>query len=193
MIVPLTAGLRKAIEEKCLSPENKFGMLDDAYALCEAGEVSIMPLLSLMDLKLGLEAVSGESHLPTMVREEVFMALVNLDHKETHEELKKRFQTCLSIEEVRKIIMDKTKPVTMDSLMVIDEAVENFLSEVAPAEDGAAAMESTGDDVQEEMQAMLSSQHAGESGGESEMQHEIRLEQPNTPLQTPTTVEKQQK
>ncbi|GKA12003.1 hypothetical protein Tco_0691549, partial [Tanacetum coccineum] len=72
--------------------------------------------------------------------------------------------------------MDKTKPVTMDSLMVIDEAVENFLSEIAPAEDGAAAMESTGDDVQEEMQAML-----------WKMQHEIRLEQPNTPLQTPTT------
>ncbi|GJV92947.1 aminopeptidase M1-like protein isoform X1 [Tanacetum coccineum] len=124
--------LRKAIEEKCLSPENKFGMLDDAYALCEAGEVSIMPLLSLMDLyreevsmvdnmKLGLEAVSGESHLPTMVREEVFMALVNLDHKETHEELKKRFQTCfLSIEEV-----------------------------LAPAEDGAAATVSTGDAVKD--------------------------------------------
>nr|GEX30390.1 G-type lectin S-receptor-like serine/threonine-protein kinase [Tanacetum cinerariifolium] len=58
------SGLRKAIEDKCLSP-----------------------------WKLGLEAVSRESHLTTMVREEVFMALVNFDHKETHEELKNRFQT----------------------------------------------------------------------------------------------------
>nr|GEV94555.1 hypothetical protein [Tanacetum cinerariifolium] len=43
--------------------------------------------------KLGLEAVSRESHLTTMVREEVFMALVDFDHKEAHEELKNRFQT----------------------------------------------------------------------------------------------------
>ncbi|GJU97974.1 alpha-1,6-mannosyl-glycoprotein 2-beta-N-acetylglucosaminyltransferase [Tanacetum coccineum] len=54
-----------------------------------------------------------------------------------------------NIGEVHKIIMDKTKPVTMDSLMVIDDAVEKILSEVAPAEDGAAAMESTGDAVQD--------------------------------------------
>ncbi|GKF66404.1 zinc finger MYM-type protein 1-like protein, partial [Tanacetum coccineum] len=33
-----------------------------------------------------------------------------------------------NIGEVHKIIMDKTKPVTMDSLMVIDDAVENLLS-----------------------------------------------------------------
>ncbi|GJV05289.1 aminopeptidase M1-like protein isoform X1, partial [Tanacetum coccineum] len=137
----LTARLRKAIEEKCLSPEDKFGILDDAYALCEAGEESITSLLSLMGLyredldylvlsrlitacyntakilkdaiydpwnhlnqffidlilssaeKLGLEPVSGESHLNTMLREQVFMALANFDHKETHDELKKRFQT----------------------------------------------------------------------------------------------------
>ena len=31
-----------------------------------------------------------------MLREEVFMALANFDHKETHEELKKRFQTYLN-------------------------------------------------------------------------------------------------
>ncbi|GJU40929.1 aminopeptidase M1-like protein isoform X1 [Tanacetum coccineum] len=39
--------------------------------------------------KLGLEPVSGESHLNTMLREEDFMALANFEHKETHEELKK--------------------------------------------------------------------------------------------------------
>lgn len=136
----LTARLREAIEEKCLSPEDKFGILDDTYALCEAGEESISSLLSLMDLfredldylvlsrlisachntakilkdaiydpwnhlnqffidviissaeKLGLEPVSGESHLNTMLREEVFVALATFGHKETHEELKKRFQ-----------------------------------------------------------------------------------------------------
>lgn len=117
----LTAQLRKAIQEKYLSPEDKFGILDDSYALCEAGEESILSLVSLMDLyrddvdylvlsrlinvcynvakilkdaiydpwnhlnqffidliissaeKLGLEPVIGESHLNTMLREEVFI------------------------------------------------------------------------------------------------------------------------
>ncbi|KAI7735793.1 hypothetical protein M8C21_000555, partial [Ambrosia artemisiifolia] len=136
----LTARLMKAIKDKCLSPEDKFGILDDTYALCEAGEESILSLLSLMDLyreeldysvlsrlinacyniakilkdaiydpwnhlnqffvdliissaeKLGLEPVPGESHLHTLLREEVFMALATFGHKETHEELKNRFQ-----------------------------------------------------------------------------------------------------
>lgn len=140
----LTAQLRKAIQEKYLSPEDKFGILDDSYALCEAGEESILSLVSLMDLyrddvdylvlsrlinvcykvakilkdaiydpwnhlnqffidliissaeKLGLEPVIGESHLNTMLREEVFMALATFGHKETHEELKKRFQTYIN-------------------------------------------------------------------------------------------------
>nr|KAJ0208994.1 hypothetical protein LSAT_V11C400194410 [Lactuca sativa] len=142
--ITLTARLRKAIQDKCLSPEDKFGILDDTYALCEAGEESILSLLSLMDLyrddldylvlsrlisvcynvakilkdaiydpwnhlnqffidliissaeKLGVEPVSGESHLNTMLREEVFMALATFGHKETHEELKKRFQTYMN-------------------------------------------------------------------------------------------------
>ncbi|KAD4889372.1 hypothetical protein E3N88_21445 [Mikania micrantha] len=46
----LTARLLKAIEDKCFSPEDKFGILDDTYALCEAGEESILSLLSLMNL-----------------------------------------------------------------------------------------------------------------------------------------------
>nr|XP_043614799.1 aminopeptidase M1-like isoform X2 [Erigeron canadensis] len=135
----LTSRLRKAIEDKCLSPEDRFGILDDTYALCEAGEESILSLISLIDLyredldylvlsrlisacyntskilkdaiydpwnhmnqffidlilspaeKLGLEPVLGESHLNTMLREEVYMALATFGHKETHEELKKRF------------------------------------------------------------------------------------------------------
>ncbi|KAK3013476.1 hypothetical protein RJ639_009784 [Escallonia herrerae] len=45
----LTARLRKAIVDKCLSPSDKYGILDDAYALCEACEVSLSSLLSLMD------------------------------------------------------------------------------------------------------------------------------------------------
>ncbi|MFS7974548.1 putative membrane alanyl aminopeptidase [Helianthus anomalus] len=136
----LTARLMKAIQDKCLSPDDKFGILDDAYALCEAGEGSILSLLSLMDLyredldyvvlsrlmnacyntakilkdaiydpwnhlnqffidliissaeKLGMEPVPGESHLNTLLREEVFKALATFGHKETHEELKSRFQ-----------------------------------------------------------------------------------------------------
>ncbi|XP_071711072.1 aminopeptidase M1-like [Rutidosis leptorrhynchoides] len=137
----LTARLRKAIEDKCLSPEDKFGILDDTYALCEAGEESILSLISLMDLyrddldylvlsrlitacyntskilkdaiydpwnhlnqffidliissaeKLGMEPVYGECLLNSMLREEVYMALATFGHKETHEELKRRFQT----------------------------------------------------------------------------------------------------
>ncbi|KAK9066171.1 hypothetical protein SSX86_013492 [Deinandra increscens subsp. villosa] len=140
----LRVRLLKAIEDKCLSPEDKFGILDDTYALCEAGEESILSLLSLMDLyreeldytvlsrlinacydiakilkdaiydpwnhlnqffidvilssaeKLGLEPVPGESHLNTMLREEVFKALATFGHKETHEELKNRFQIYIS-------------------------------------------------------------------------------------------------
>ncbi|KAK1434223.1 hypothetical protein QVD17_11142 [Tagetes erecta] len=136
----LTARLMKAIEDKCLSPEDKFGILDDTYALCEAGEESILSLLSLMNLYredldyivlsrlinacydtakilkdaiydpwnhlnqffidliissaeiLGLDPVPGESHLNTMLREEIFKALATFGHKETHEELKNRFQ-----------------------------------------------------------------------------------------------------
>ncbi|KAK3030912.1 hypothetical protein RJ639_036650, partial [Escallonia herrerae] len=45
----LTARLRKAIVDKRLSPSDKFGILDDAYALCEACEMSLSSLLSLMD------------------------------------------------------------------------------------------------------------------------------------------------
>ncbi|XP_076884990.1 aminopeptidase M1-like [Bidens hawaiensis] len=46
----LAARLTKAIKDKCLSPEDKSGILDDTYALCEAGEESILSLLTLMDL-----------------------------------------------------------------------------------------------------------------------------------------------
>ncbi|XP_076884989.1 aminopeptidase M1-like [Bidens hawaiensis] len=146
----LAARLTKAIKDKCLSPEDKFGILDDMYALCEAGDESILSLLTLMDLyredldyivlsrlinacystakvlkdaiydpwnhlnqffvdliissaeKLGLEPVPGESHLNSMLREEVFKALATFGHKETHEELKNRFQIYIS---------DKSTPV----------------------------------------------------------------------------------
>ncbi|XP_059641854.1 aminopeptidase M1-like [Cornus florida] len=46
----LTTRLRKAMEDNCLSAVDKFGILDDTYALCEAGEVSLTSLLSLMDV-----------------------------------------------------------------------------------------------------------------------------------------------
>lgn len=39
-----------------------------------------------------MDPVPGESHLNTMLREEVFKALTTFGHKETHEELKNRFQ-----------------------------------------------------------------------------------------------------
>ncbi|KAL6996293.1 hypothetical protein U1Q18_006426 [Sarracenia purpurea var. burkii] len=44
----LTAQLRKAIEDNYLSSTDKFGILDDTYALCEACEVSLSSLISLM-------------------------------------------------------------------------------------------------------------------------------------------------
>ncbi|KAM5579485.1 hypothetical protein ABKV19_009325 [Rosa sericea] len=46
----LTARLRKAIEHNSLEATDKFGILDDAYALCEACEQSLSSFLSLMDV-----------------------------------------------------------------------------------------------------------------------------------------------
>ncbi|KAM1016828.1 hypothetical protein EV2_047476 [Malus domestica] len=45
----LAARLRKAIEHNSLEATDKFGILDDAYALCETCEQSLSSLLSLMD------------------------------------------------------------------------------------------------------------------------------------------------
>ncbi|RVX16959.1 Aminopeptidase M1 [Vitis vinifera] len=45
----LAAQLRNAIEENCLSETDKFGVLDDTFALCEACQLSLSSLLSLMD------------------------------------------------------------------------------------------------------------------------------------------------
>ncbi|KAK4591210.1 hypothetical protein RGQ29_021417 [Quercus rubra] len=44
----LAAGLKKAIESNCLSAPDKFGILDDTYALCEACKQPLSSLLSLM-------------------------------------------------------------------------------------------------------------------------------------------------
>ncbi|GAV84937.1 Peptidase_M1 domain-containing protein/DUF3358 domain-containing protein [Cephalotus follicularis] len=46
----LTALLRKAIKNNFLSATDKFGILDDTYALCMAGSESLSSLLSLMDV-----------------------------------------------------------------------------------------------------------------------------------------------
>lgn len=46
----LLALLTKSIEENCLLPTDRFGMLDDTYALCEACELPLSSLLSLMDV-----------------------------------------------------------------------------------------------------------------------------------------------
>lgn len=46
----LAAQLRKAVEKNCLLASDKFGVLDDAFALCQACEISISSLLSLMDV-----------------------------------------------------------------------------------------------------------------------------------------------
>uniref|UniRef100_A0A7N2LLT3 Aminopeptidase n=1 Tax=Quercus lobata TaxID=97700 RepID=A0A7N2LLT3_QUELO len=46
----LAARLRKAIESNCLSATDKFGVLDDTYALCVACEQPLSSLLSLMDV-----------------------------------------------------------------------------------------------------------------------------------------------
>ncbi|XP_050285445.1 aminopeptidase M1-like isoform X3 [Quercus robur] len=44
----LAARLKKAIESNCLSAPDKFGILDDTYALCEACKQPLSSLLSLM-------------------------------------------------------------------------------------------------------------------------------------------------
>ncbi|EOY27183.1 Aminopeptidase M1, putative [Theobroma cacao] len=46
----LGARLRKAIQKDCLSETDKYGILDDTYALCVACEQSLSSLLSLMDI-----------------------------------------------------------------------------------------------------------------------------------------------
>lgn len=46
----LTHQLMKAIEGNCLSSSDKFGILDDTYALCEARQVSLSSLLLLMNV-----------------------------------------------------------------------------------------------------------------------------------------------
>lgn len=44
----LASKLRLAIENNVLSATDRFGILDDAYALCTAGEISLSSLLSMM-------------------------------------------------------------------------------------------------------------------------------------------------
>ncbi|XP_038896093.1 aminopeptidase M1-like isoform X2 [Benincasa hispida] len=46
----LASQLRKAIENNVLSETDKFGILDDAYALCQAGQQSLSSVLSLIDV-----------------------------------------------------------------------------------------------------------------------------------------------
>ncbi|KAG6581845.1 Aminopeptidase M1, partial [Cucurbita argyrosperma subsp. sororia] len=46
----LESQLRKAIENNLLSDTDKFGILDDAYALCQAGHQSLSSVLSLIDV-----------------------------------------------------------------------------------------------------------------------------------------------
>ncbi|OMO66173.1 Peptidase M1, alanine aminopeptidase/leukotriene A4 hydrolase [Corchorus olitorius] len=46
----LGAQLRKAIQKDCLSATDRYGILDDTYALCVACEQSLSSLLSLMDV-----------------------------------------------------------------------------------------------------------------------------------------------
>ncbi|XP_063944123.1 aminopeptidase M1 isoform X2 [Daucus carota subsp. sativus] len=135
--------LKKAIKENSLTAADKFGILDDTYALCEACELPLSNLLSLLNVyrkeleyiivsrlidicyaiatvssevildsmadlkqffielilfcaqKLGLEPVAGESHLDTLLREEVLVALATFDHSETQKELMKRLRSYL--------------------------------------------------------------------------------------------------
>uniref|UniRef100_A0A7N0VBP6 Aminopeptidase n=1 Tax=Kalanchoe fedtschenkoi TaxID=63787 RepID=A0A7N0VBP6_KALFE len=145
----LAVQLRKAIQNNRLLPADRFGILDDMFALCEAGEVPLSYLLTLMGVykeefdfvvlsrlieichaliqvsihaipdlltemkqffvslflsaseKLGWEMIAGESHLSTMLREAVLMALVSLGHEETVREGIRRF---------RKFLDDKDTP-----------------------------------------------------------------------------------
>ncbi|XP_065866554.1 aminopeptidase M1-like, partial [Euphorbia lathyris] len=46
----LSAAVREAVKNNFLSSTDKFGILDDTYALCEACELSLSSLLSLMDV-----------------------------------------------------------------------------------------------------------------------------------------------
>ncbi|KAJ7951558.1 Aminopeptidase [Quillaja saponaria] len=46
----LSARLQKAIENNYLSATDKFGILDDSYALCQAGKQSLSSLLALMNV-----------------------------------------------------------------------------------------------------------------------------------------------
>ncbi|KAH1066376.1 hypothetical protein J1N35_031363 [Gossypium stocksii] len=114
----LDARLRKAIEKGFLSVTDKYGILDDRYALCVACEQSLSSLLLLMDVyrkesdyiilsklidvsinfhprKLGWESTPGESHITGLMRGEVFIALATFDHAKTHEQAMHGFQSFL--------------------------------------------------------------------------------------------------
>nr|GEV37289.1 aminopeptidase M1-like isoform X2 [Tanacetum cinerariifolium] len=74
----------------------------------------------------GMEPVSGESHLNKMLREEVFMALDNFDHKETHEELKKRFQRYVKDKDTALFLVNIRKFIQILYRVDADDFYENY-------------------------------------------------------------------
>ncbi|RDX98863.1 Aminopeptidase M1-A, partial [Mucuna pruriens] len=105
----LAIRLQKAIQNNCLLPADKFGILDDGNALCQACEQSLSSLLVLMDvyrkefdyvivsklIDLGWDSISGEDHSISLMRGEVFQALATFDHDKTQQEALRRFQILL--------------------------------------------------------------------------------------------------
>ncbi|KAG8657217.1 aminopeptidase M1 isoform X2 [Manihot esculenta] len=134
----LAARLRYAIEKKYLTETDRFGILDDSFALCMARHQSLTSLLTLMgayrkeleytvvsnlitisykvtriaadstpelldyinqffiDLfqysaELGWDPKEGESHLDSMLRGEILVALAKLGHDLTLNEANRRF------------------------------------------------------------------------------------------------------
>ncbi|KAK0594752.1 hypothetical protein LWI29_000125 [Acer saccharum] len=108
----LAAQLRKAVENNCLLATDKFGILDDMFALCEAceqplssllllmnayrNEMDNMVLLKLLDERPSKTRLPGESHLDVMLRGEVFIAFATFGHDKTRRETMQRFQVLLN-------------------------------------------------------------------------------------------------
>ncbi|CAN1120838.1 Aminopeptidase M1 [Linum perenne] len=97
----LTARLRDVIENKQIDEMDRYGVLDDAFALCMAQHQPLTSLLNLMSAfkeereRLGWDAKQGESHLDSLLRGEILRVLALFGHGPTLTEANRRFQAYL--------------------------------------------------------------------------------------------------
>ncbi|KAI3790496.1 hypothetical protein L2E82_03582 [Cichorium intybus] len=120
----LSAKLRYAIESKSLSAMDRYGILDDSFALSMAGQLPLSSLLTLISKvarivadadntlldniktffinlfqysaeRIGFDPKKGESHLDALLIGELFATLAVFGHEDTLLEANKHFQAFL--------------------------------------------------------------------------------------------------